>query len=83
MTNPTTDPATAPEMDDQTTPLLRIVNTDATPDEIAALVGVLSSLGSAAPTPRRPAPAWQARHRAVRRTLPHGPGGWRASGLPG
>ena len=33
------------------------------------------------PPPRR-TPEWQAHHRKVRVTLPHGPGGWRSSGLP-
>ena len=63
-------------------PVLRIVNADATPEEVAAVVAVFASLGgSAAPASRRP-PAWAAPHRLVRRTLPHGPGGWRASTLP-
>jgi hypothetical protein len=64
-------------------PLLRIVNTDATPEEIAALVAVFSALGSgmAAPAPR-PASEWQANHRKVRTTFTHGPGGWRSSALP-
>jgi hypothetical protein len=63
-------------------PLLRVVNADATPEEIAALVAVLSSLGGEAPAAPRRAPEWQAHHRKVRATLPHGPGGWRSSGLP-
>ena len=62
-------------------PLLRVVNGDATPEEIAALVAVFASLGGEAPTPRR-TPEWSAHHRKVRTTLPHGPGGWRSSGLP-
>jgi hypothetical protein len=65
------------------TPLLQVVNADATPEEIAALVAVFSALGSgeAAPAPRR-TPEWQANHRKVRATYPHGSGGWRASALP-
>jgi len=67
----------------RTTPFLHVVNADATPEEIAALVAVFSALGSgeAAPAPRR-TPEWQALHRRVRATYPHGPGGWRASALP-
>jgi Acyl-CoA carboxylase epsilon subunit len=64
-------------------PLLRVVNADATPEEIAALVAVFAALGSAAakPPPRH-TPEWSAHHRKVRSTHPHGPGGWRSSGLP-
>ena len=64
-------------------PMLRVVSPDATPEEIAALVAVFSALGSgqAPPAPRR-TPEWQANHRKVRATHPHGPGGWRSSALP-
>ena len=67
----------------ETAPLLRVVNGDATAEEIAALVAVFSALGSgeAAPAPRR-TPEWQANHRRVRRPLNQGPGGWRSSALP-
>ncbi len=67
---------------EQKQPFLRVVRGDATPEEVAALVAVLGSLGGPASPPRRPAPAWSAHHRKVRRSLPHGPGGWRDSGLP-
>jgi Acyl-CoA carboxylase epsilon subunit len=63
-------------------PALRIVNADATPEEIAAVVAVLSALRAPAPAPERPTPEWQEHHRKVRTTLPHGPGGWRSSALP-
>lgn len=64
-------------------PLLRVVNPDATPEEVAAIVAVLTAIGSAAgPAPRKPVRAWAAPERQVRRTLPHGRGGWRASALP-
>ena len=63
-------------------PLLRVVTPDATPEEVAALVAVLASLGGEeSPAPRR-TPAWQENHRKVRATFPHGPGGWRSSSLP-
>ena len=63
-------------------PLLRVVKGDATPEEVAALVAVVAALGSGdEPAPRR-TPEWSAHHRKVRRTLPHGPGGWRSSALP-
>jgi hypothetical protein len=64
-------------------PVLRVVNPDATPEEIAALVAVLSALGSGADgPPRRPRPAWNDPARGVRQTHRSGPGAWRASGLP-
>jgi hypothetical protein len=62
-------------------PFLRIVKGDPTEEEIAALVAVLASAGGPAPE-RKPVPAWSAHGRKVRLTLPHGPGGWRSSGLP-
>ena len=75
--------ADQPEQQAAARPVLRVVNPDATPEEVAAIVAVLSALGGApAPAPPRPPSAWAARHRTVRRTLPHGPGGWRASSLP-
>ena len=65
------------------TPLLRVVNADATAEEIAALVAVFSLLGSATggAAPRRP-PEWSHPARRVRTHVAHGPGGWRASSLP-
>jgi hypothetical protein len=63
-------------------PLLKVVNGDATPEEIAAIVAVFASLGGAAEPPPRRSPEWQAHHRKMRVTLTQGPGGWRSSGLP-
>ena len=64
-------------------PLLRVVRGDATPEELAALVAVVAALGSGGGRPpRRRTPEWSAHHRKLRRSLPHGPGGWRSSGLP-
>lgn len=63
-------------------PLLRVVSPHATPEEVAALVLVLASLGGAEPPARRRTSEWSAPHRRVRVSLPHGPGGWRSSGLP-
>ena len=65
-----------------TRPFLRVVKGDATPEEVAALVAVLASVGGSDGPDRKPAPAWSAHHRKVRVTLPHGPGGWRNSALP-
>ena len=74
---------TAEPTSDPDSPLLRVVNPDATPEEIAALVAVFSALGSAGgDAPRTPRPAWSNPARSVRRTHRHGDGAWRASGLP-
>ena len=62
---------------------LILVKGDATPEEVAALVAVLqaASSGDEAPAPA-PKSEWSAHHRKVRSTYPHGPGGWRSSGMP-
>lgn len=62
-------------------PVLRVVNPDATPEEVAALVAVLTAAGGGEPAPPRRTPEWSRPARRLRTTLPHGPGGWRASGL--
>ena len=64
-------------------PVLRVVRGDATPEEVAAIVAVLASLPSAAPARPRRRPEWSHYRRAQRVTLRRGPGGWRASALPG
>jgi hypothetical protein len=85
MTPPTDDETTESQepqgVSTPAPPILRVINPDATPEEIAALVAVFSSLGTSAPR-RRPRPEWSAPHRLVRSTPQHGPGGWRASSLP-
>ena len=64
-------------------PLLKVVNADATPEEIAALVAVFSMLGGAGEdTPQRPRASWSNPARSVRQTHRTGVGAWRASGLP-
>ena len=63
-------------------PVLRVVKGDPTPEELAALVAVLASLGGPAALATRRTPDWNAPRRLHRVVHPHGPGGWRASGLP-
>lgn len=62
---------------------LRVVKGEPTPEELAALVAVVSAK-AAAPSETQPArPSnWAAYWRSVRRPFPTGPGAWRASGLP-
>ena len=69
-------------MSEPQAPRLTIVNPDATPEEVAALVAVFSSLGGAAAPPKKQASTWAANGRKMRTTLRRGPGAWRASGLP-
>ncbi|WP_216658761.1 acyl-CoA carboxylase subunit epsilon [Nocardioides sp. zg-1230] len=71
------------ESSESRVPLLRVINADATHEEVAALVAVFSALGSGGgEPPQRPRPTWNHPARGVRRTHRSGPGAWRASGLP-
>jgi hypothetical protein len=80
--DPTQPPPETEAAPDPRQPLLRIIKGDATPEEIAAIVAVVAALGSDdRPAPRR-TPEWSAHHRKTRVAFPHGPGGWRSSGLP-
>jgi hypothetical protein len=68
--------------DHESKPLLRVVKGDPTPEEIAALVAVLASLGAPEPPASPQVSAWADPRRGVRTTHLPGPGAWRASGLP-
>ena len=69
-----------PPVEPVETPLLRIVKGNPTPEEVAALVAVVSALASApGPEEKVPRSEWSARHRLVRTMHRHGPGAWRAS----
>jgi hypothetical protein len=63
---------------------LRLVRGDATPEEVAALLAVLSAAsgGESAPAPRHTS-QWASRERLVRRPLAPGRGAWRASAWRG
>ncbi len=69
-------------MSRRTSPLLKIVTPDTTPEEVAAIVAVFASLGSADSPPARRTPEWNRPRRLTRTTHRHGPDGWRSSGLP-
>jgi hypothetical protein len=65
-------------------PLLRVVRGNPAPEELAALLAVVTARGSAVEEPEHAVPSrWAARSTSLRRPLPRGPGAWRASGLPG
>jgi hypothetical protein len=66
-------------------PTLRLVRGDVEPEELAALLAVLSARGGpdAAAAPSAPLNGrWADPASSVRRRLDPGPGAWRASGLP-
>lgn len=64
-------------------PLLRVVRGEPTPEELAALVAVVTARSAAAAeTAPAPRTAWNAPVRLVRQPVHVGRGGWRASALP-
>ena len=72
-----------PDPEQQDRPPLRLVRGDASPEEVAAILAVLSAASAGAPEPaRRHTGAWTSRERTVRRPLSPGPGAWRASAWP-
>lgn len=67
---------------DEKAPFLRVVKGDPSPEELAAVVAVLASLGGPVATGTRRTPEWNAPRRLHRIPVAPGPGGWRASALP-
>ena len=64
-------------------PLLRVVRGEPTPEELAALVAVLTArAAAAAPPPVRPRSAWADPARRLGLTHRAGPSAWRHSALP-
>jgi hypothetical protein len=63
-----------------TEPLLRVVRGNPTPEELAALIAVVSTRGVAAEEPAAARSLWASP--SLRRPLSPGPGAWRASSLP-
>lgn len=60
---------------------LRVVRGNPSDEELAALVAVVTSLRAG--TDEEPArSAWSDRRALLRAPITHGPGAWRASGLP-
>lgn len=55
---------------------------DASPEQVAALMAVISGLGGEEEAPAAPPSRWVDRSRLVRTQVHPGPGGWRASALP-
>ena len=69
-------------MTDDQRPLLTVLTPDTTPEEVAAIVAVLSAVGSADEPAARRRTEWNSPYRQVRPFYSHGPGGWRSSALP-
>ncbi|GAB3265980.1 acyl-CoA carboxylase subunit epsilon [Alteromonas gracilis] len=69
--------------EEQATPLLRVVQGDPTPEELAALTAVVAGMATAGGEERpRRISEWNSPYRQVRPFYSAGPGGWRSSGLP-
>jgi hypothetical protein len=76
-------------MSEENKPALRVVKGEPTPEELAALVAVVSARTAAAAagaaavqSEQERAGDWASYWRNVRRPLQHGPGRWRASAHP-
>ncbi|MBX6382897.1 MAG: acyl-CoA carboxylase subunit epsilon [Microbispora sp.] len=66
-------------------PYLSVVRGDATPEETAALVAVLTAraAGGTRPSPPVTTGNWRNPAHRLRLGLPHGPGAWRRAFYPG
>ncbi|WP_457252548.1 acyl-CoA carboxylase subunit epsilon [Pedococcus sp. P5_B7] len=74
---------TDPTDGDRDRPPLRLVRGEATPEEVAAVMAVLSAVSGVSVEAPEPAPRhtsrWASRAQAHRQPLAPGPGAWRAS----
>ena len=73
-----------PEHTDAAPPTLQLIRGDTTPEEVAAIVAVLTAVGGGeeASVRTRHTGVWADPSRLVRQAVHPGPGGWAASGLP-
>ncbi|WP_220793218.1 acyl-CoA carboxylase epsilon subunit [Nocardioides stalactiti] len=76
MTEDKTAEGTAPE---PAKPMLRVVNPDATPEQVAAIVAVFAAMGGDAPAPEPARSEWAAPARRMRGVHTHYRGAWQAS----
>ncbi|MEU4455579.1 acyl-CoA carboxylase epsilon subunit [Nocardioides sp. NPDC023903] len=73
------EPTTEPKADQK--PLLKVIDQNATPEEVAAIVAVFAALGSAGEAPKKKQRSlWSTPQ--LRTPIHPGPNAWRASGLP-
>jgi hypothetical protein len=68
---------------EQERPLLSVVRGEPDDVELAALTVVVSALAAARASAAKNPPHWSVPRAMLRRPIGHGPGAWRASGLPG
>ena len=62
-------------------PLLKVIDANATPEEVAAIVAVFAALGSTGEAPqKKPRSLWATPQ--LRTPIHPGPNAWRASALP-
>jgi hypothetical protein len=61
-------------------PLLKVIDQNATPEEVAAIVAVFAALGSAEPPKQKQRSLWSTPK--LRTPIHPGPNAWRASALP-
>jgi hypothetical protein len=63
--------------------VIKVVRGNPTPEELAAVVALLSAVGTAGPDPTpRPTGAWASPHLLLRTPHTYGPAGWLAPALP-
>ncbi|MBQ0825107.1 acyl-CoA carboxylase subunit epsilon [Streptomyces tagetis] len=63
--------------------MIKVVRGNPTPEELAAVVALLSAATTPGPGPApRPTTSWASPRRLLRTPPGHGPGGWLASALP-
>ncbi|MGH3349208.1 MAG: acyl-CoA carboxylase subunit epsilon [Nocardioides sp.] len=61
-------------------PLLKVIDHNATPEDVAAIVAVFSAMGSAEAPKKKQRSLWATPQ--LRTPIHPGPNAWRASGLP-
>ena len=72
---------TAPqEPQNEQKPLLKVIDQNATPEEIAAIVAVFAALGSGQAPKKKPRSLWNTPQ--LRTPIHPGPNAWRASAFP-
>ncbi len=77
----TVETAPLPSTDEAPAQRIEVLG-DASPEQVAALVAVLSGLGGGEEEPAGPPSRWSSRERLTRAPVHPSAGGWRASAFP-